>query len=132
MKNIFNLKMMQLSIFCFGAFMLFAAQPVSNRVRTHAQSKANGVIEKLNQSVTLTPEQRQQILDWSDRLSLEAQQSDSLDTDKQILYINRNAKGIMRYALDSVYTETQKQTFAIKVQERQQVEINKVIHSTAN
>ena len=134
MKKILPVRLSFLCLSCFAALFLYAAEsaPLNSTAKLHARSKANVVIEKLNRSVSLTPDQRKKILDWSDRLSSEAQQSDSLDIDKQMLYINRNAKGILRYALDSVYTETQKQAFAIKVQARQQTEINKVILSTAN
>ncbi len=131
MKRIFPVRMSLLSLFCLSAMFLYAAEsvPLNKTAKSHARSKADVVIEKLNRSVSLSPDQCLKIQEKADALCAEAQKKDSLSLERQLDIINQNAKYIMRYAVDSVFSEEQKQEFAIKVQEHHQAEINKVINS---
>ncbi len=131
MKKIIQVRLSLLCLSCFAALFLYAAEsvPFNSTARLHAYSKANVVIEKLNKSVNLSPDQCRKIREKADALCAEAQKKDSLSLERQLDIINQNAKYIMRHAVDSVFTEEQKQEFAIKVQEYHRIEVNKYINS---
>lgn len=131
MKKIHPVRLSFLCLTCFAALFLYAAEsaPLNSTAKLHARSKANVVIEKLNKSVSLSPDQCLKIQEKADALCADAQKKDSLSLERQLDIINQNAKHIMRYAVDSVFSEEQKREFAVKVQEYHQAEVNKVINS---